>query len=74
MIFDSSSYVLATIQVIGCCYEISLAVFPSYMADLFGVVSVSTLFGIAFFLSAGLFGASVQYYTDSSVIYRGPTI
>jgi len=43
--------------VIGFCYGIGLAVFPTYLGDLFGVVSVSTLFGIAFFLSAGLFGA-----------------
>ena len=42
---------------IGFCYGIGLATFPTYLGDLFGVVSVSALFGVVFLLSAGLFGS-----------------
>lgn len=53
----SETGLLLVSLLIGFCYGIGLAVFPTYLGDLFGVVSVSTLFGIVFLLSAGLFGS-----------------
>jgi MFS family permease len=41
---------------IGFGYGIGLSVFPAYLGDLYGVVSVPTLFGIMFLCTAGLFG------------------
>jgi OFA family oxalate/formate antiporter-like MFS transporter len=54
---SSETELLLVSLLIGFCYGIGLAVFPTYLGDLFGVVSVSALFGIAFLLSAGLFGS-----------------
>jgi len=42
---------------IGFCYGIGLSVFPAYLGDLFGVVSVPALFGIVFLFASGLFGS-----------------
>ena len=42
---------------IGFGYGIGMAVFPAYLGDLYGVVSVPTLFGIMFLCTAGLFGS-----------------
>jgi len=53
----SETELLLVSLLIGFCYGIGLALFPTYLGDLFGVVSVSTLFGIVFLLSAGLFGS-----------------
>ena len=53
----SETELLLVSLLIGFCYGIGLALFPTYLGDLFGVVSVSALFGIVFLLSAGLFGS-----------------
>lgn len=42
---------------VGFCYGCGLSVFPTYLGDLFGVVSLSALFGVVFLFCSGLFGA-----------------
>jgi cyanate permease len=54
---DSTGMLLVSILV-GFGYGIGLAVFPAYIGDLYGVVSVPALFGIMFFCTAGIFGAA----------------
>ena len=53
----SESELLLVSLLIGFGYGIGLSVLPAYLGDLFGVVSVPTLYGIMFFISAGLIGA-----------------
>lgn len=53
IIVDSYGTLLCTVMIIGFCYGSGMAVFPTYLGDLFGVVNVPTLFGVM-----GLFIAS----------------
>lgn len=53
---DRAGMIIVSLLV-GFGYGIGLAVFPSYLGDLYGVVSVPKLFGIMFFCTAGIFGA-----------------
>jgi MFS family permease len=52
----SYTELLLVCLLIGFGYGIGLAVFPAYLGDLYGTVSVPMLFGIMFFCTAGLFG------------------
>ncbi len=53
----SQTELLLVCLLIGFGYGVGLAVFPSYLGDLFGVSSVPTLFGIMFLFTAGVFGS-----------------
>lgn len=54
---NSETELLLVSLLIGFCYGSGLSVFPTYLGDLFGVVSVPTLFGVMFLLAGGLFSA-----------------
>ncbi len=54
---SSERELLLVSLLIGFCYGCGLSVFPTYLGDLFGVVSLSALFGVVFLFCAGLFGA-----------------
>ena len=54
---SSERELLLVSLLIGFCYGCGLSVFPTYLGDLFGVVSMSALFGVVFLFCAGLFGA-----------------
>lgn len=53
---SSETGLLLVSLLIGFCYGSGLSVFPTYLGDLFGVVSVPTLFGVMFLFAEGLFG------------------
>jgi OFA family oxalate/formate antiporter-like MFS transporter len=53
---STQTELLLVCLLIGFGYGIGLAVFPAYLGDMYGVVSVPTLFGIMFLCTAGLFG------------------
>lgn len=53
---SSETGLLLVSLLIGFCYGSGLPVFPTYLGDLFGVVSVPTLFGVVFLFTEGLFG------------------
>ena len=52
---DTKTGLLLVSLLIGFCYGIGLSVFPTYLGDLFGVVSVPALFGTVLLFAAGLF-------------------
>ena len=53
---SSETGLLLVSLLIGFCYGSGLSVFPTYLGDLFGVVSVPALFGVVFLFVEGLFG------------------
>ena len=55
---DDRAGMIIVSLLVGFGYGIGLSVFPAYLGDLYGVVSVPALFGIMFFCTAGVFGAS----------------
>jgi MFS family permease len=54
---NSETELLLVSLLIGFCYGSGLSVFPTYLGDLFGVVSLPMLFGVMFLLAGGLFSA-----------------
>jgi MFS family permease len=53
----SQAGMIAVAILVGLGYGIGMAMFPTYLGDLFGVVSVPKLYGIMYLMSAGVFGA-----------------
>jgi MFS family permease len=53
----SQSGMIMVAILIGLGYGIGMAMFPTYLGDLFGVVSVPKLYGVMYLMSAGVFGA-----------------
>ena len=52
----SQSGIIVVAILIGMGYGIGMAIFPTYLGDLFGVVSVPKLYGIMYLMSAGVIG------------------
>ncbi|MFA5366838.1 MAG: MFS transporter [Dehalococcoidia bacterium] len=50
------SGMIAVAVLVGMGYGIGMAMFPTYLGDLFGVVSVPKLYGIMYLMSAGVIG------------------
>jgi MFS family permease len=52
----SQSGIIVVAILVGMGYGIGMAMFPTYLGDLFGVVSVPKLYGIMYLMSAGVIG------------------
>ncbi|MEA1959493.1 MAG: MFS transporter [Chloroflexota bacterium] len=54
---DNTAGLTSVAVLVGLGYGIGMAMFPTYLGDLFGVKSVPKLFGVMYVFTAGIFGA-----------------